>query len=289
MKRAVFSFAAALFFTAPAFADTGYDATIKAYINVAQQRALARAALQSHGISKDTGKGPEVDLRIVFPPAQNGIENLEGAALIPVDGRTHQADGLIIRLGGTTVGVTYQPFKDVRPGETYDVVVDDAAHNKYFVGRVTITSGNPQTHVIQAPLLGSRTQAYKGPSGTTSARLEPWMVGFQGVTITPDLLKAAGYPNVNVHGVVIVQVVPGTAAQRAGLRDGDIIVGANRYRILTMQQFNMVTKSRQQGAATALIFFHNGRLYNVTVPVNGSQDWRPPSIGPGYVRPTSHP
>ncbi|HEV2261783.1 MAG TPA: S1C family serine protease, partial [Candidatus Rubrimentiphilum sp.] len=143
-----------------------------------------------------------------------------------------------------------------------------------------------------APLLGPQSQPYTGPRATGNT-LQPWMMGLVGATITPALLKTAGYPNAKVRGVVVLSVVNGTAAQRAGIQRGDIIVVVNRVAVVSMEQLLQLTTNRRSGVATALIFFRNGTPLQVLVPVNGStatpQQWRPPTIGPGYVRPTSGP
>lgn len=295
MRRLLFLFAAAAVL-APPFVRASDDAIVKAYLNVAQQRALARAALKSHGIStRSTGSGPEVDLRIVFPPGQTGLDNLETADLKPVDGGAHEAEGLVIQHGGTTVGVTFQTFKDVRPGHTYDVIVNDAAHDSYRVGRITVGSASPQAFTVRAPLLGPSTPTYNPPrsaSAQMSAQnvLQPWMMGFVGVTITPALLQQAGIPNSTLRGIVLSSIISGSAAQRAGLQAGDVLLVCNGIRVESMPQLLQLTENRRAGAATTLIFFRRGSLWHAVVPAAAAgAPWRPPSIGPGYVRPTSGP
>lgn len=294
MRRLLFIFAA-LALPAPLFANTSDDAIVKAYLNVAQQRALARAALKSHGISPRSGSGPEVDLRIVFPAGQTGLENLETADLKPIDGGAHDAEGLVIQRGGTTVGVTFQTFKDVRPGHTYDVIVNDAAHDSYRVGRITVGAANPQAFTLKAPLLGPSTPTYK-PSHSANAQtpagnvLQPWMMGFVGVTITPALLQRAGVPNSKLRGVVLSSIVSGSAAQRAGLRAGDVLLVCNGTRVDSMPQLLRLTANRRTGAPTTLVFLRDGSLWHAVVPAAASgTPWRPPSIGPGFIRPTSGP
>ena len=293
MQRAFFAFVAAAM-VAPLFARANDDAIVKSYLNAAQQSALARAALKSHGIVPRSAAGPEVDLRIVFPAGQTGLDNLETADLIPVSGGAHQAEGLVIQRGGSTVGVTFQSFKDVRAGATYDVVVNDAAHDSYRVGRITIGSANPQAFTIRAPLLGPNSPTYRKPAAgsarTAGNVFQPWMMGFVGVTITPALLRAAGVPDSNLRGVVLSSIVSGSPAQRTGLRTGDVILVCNGTRVVSMPQLLTLTASRQTGVPTTLIFYRNGSLWHAVVPVtSGNGSWRAPAIGPGYVRPTSGP
>lgn len=304
MRRAFFIFVAAAL-VAPLFARANDDAIVKSYLNAAQQSALARAALKSHGIVPRSAAGPEVDLQIVFPPGQTGLDNLETADLIPLTAGAHQAEGLVIQRGGTAVGVSFQTFKDVRRGATYDVVVNDAAHDSYRVGRVTIGNASPQTFTIHAPLLGPNSPTYRKPAATTATAqsagntLQPWMMGFVGVTITPELLRAAGASDSNLRGVVLSSVISGGAAQRTGLRAGDVILMCNGTRVISMQQLLQLTANRQTGTPTTLVFFRGGSLWHAVVPVvSGTGSWRapaigpgykPPAVGPGYVRPTSGP
>lgn len=301
MSRVFFAFVAAAL-VAPLFARANDDAIVKSYLNAAQQSALARAALKSHGIIPQSANGPEVDLRIVFPAAQTGLDNLETADLIPVSGGAHQAEGLVIQHGGTTVGVSFQSFKDVRPGATYDVVVNDAAHDSYRVGRITVGTANPQTFTIHAPMLGPNSAPYRKPAAaaqTAGNVLQPWMMGLVGVTITPALLRAAGVADSNLRGVVLSSIVSGGAAQRTGLRAGDVILICNGTRVVSMPQLLDLTANRRSGTPTTLVFFRNGSLWHAVVPViSGGGSWRapaigpgyvPPAVGPGYVRPTSGP
>lgn len=293
MNRVFFAFAAAVL-VAPIFARANDDAIVKSYLNAAQQSALARAALKSHGIAPRSAAGPEVDLRIVFPVGQTGLDNLETADLIPVSGGAHQAEGLVIQHGSSTVGVTFQTFKDVRPGATYDVVVNDAAHDSYRVGRITVGSANPQTFTIHAPLLGPSSPTYRKPvasaAQTAGNVLQPWMMGFVGITITPALLRAAGVPDSDLRGVVLSSIVSGSAAQRTGLRAGDVILVCNGTRVVSMPQLLGLTENRRSGTPTTLLFFRGGSLWHAVVPVaSGSESWRAPAIGPGYVRPAVGP
>jgi S1-C subfamily serine protease len=60
-----------------------------------------------------------------------------------------------------------------------------------------------------------------------------------GVTIEPVAVPASGR---NILGLLVAEVVPGSAAQRAGLRRGDVLVSSGRR--FFEQPFDLLTAIR---------------------------------------------
>ena len=108
----------------------------------------------------------------------------------------------------------------MRPGDAYDVVVSDSMGDKFFVGRIFVSTRSPQTYDIHAPLLTPGSPHYTGPNSDPQLAL-----GIYGQAITPALLRKARISNSRFRGVLVVFVFPNSPAQRAGLKPGDIIVG----------------------------------------------------------------
>ncbi|MBI5125570.1 MAG: PDZ domain-containing protein, partial [Planctomycetes bacterium] len=57
-------------------------------------------------------------------------------------------------------------------------------------------------------------------------------------TLTPELAKRFGYDG--EMGVVVVDVEPGSPAERAGIQPGDLIKEVNRERVHNLQEFQAI-------------------------------------------------
>jgi serine protease Do len=67
-----------------------------------------------------------------------------------------------------------------------------------------------------------------------------------GITIEPldqSTRSRFGLPSEIEHGVVITQLVPGSRAAKAGLRQGDVILEVNRQRVLDLASFERLWKA----------------------------------------------
>ncbi|MDE2571938.1 MAG: PDZ domain-containing protein [bacterium] len=233
-----------------------------------ERRALSQDALQSHR-SGATGSGPEVDLRIVFPSEQTGLDNITMAMLEPRETGAHKCEAIAVKNGANVLSVSFVPKKDVRPGHTYDVVVSDSMGDLFAVGRIRVGSGSPQSYTIDAPLLTPNSPRYTAPSITTSdlapappAQTDRWaplaraiqaqaiqapVLGLRGTTVTPQLLALAG-AKTPFKGVIVADVEHGGLAERYGIHAGDVIVKAGGHLCGSIQQFTAVIQD-QRGPA----------------------------------------
>jgi serine protease Do len=86
----------------------------------------------------------------------------------------------------------------------------------------------------------------EAPEGQTSRKL-----GLSLQTLTPDIAQQLGY--VNDRGVVVAGVVPGSAADDAGLQTGDLIKEVNRVPVRTVQEFEKAIHNLKKGNSVALL------------------------------------
>lgn len=249
-----------------------YGSDINDDLTAAARQALSQSASQSHHAGAP-GQGPEVDLRIVFPSEQTGLDNIEMTMLEPRDAGAHQCESIAVKSGGNVISASFIPKKDARPGHVYDVVVSDSMGDLYAVGRIRVGTASQQSYTIQAPLLMPNSPRYTPPSvlppnpapapPARTSSLAPFaqaiqsqavrapMLGLRGTTVTPQLLALAGAKTRSFRGVIVAGVDHGSLAERAGLRGGDVIFAVDGRPCASIQQLVAITQDRQ-GPAKAI-------------------------------------
>ena len=97
--------------------------------------------------------------------------------------------------------------------------------------------------------------------------------GKLGITIqnlTPDVRQQYNIPD-NVHGAAIVNVVPGSPADNAGLAPGDVILEVNRHTVTDAQAFATQVENAPSGKDILLLVWSNGGAsYRVVHPASSS-------------------
>jgi serine protease Do len=90
--------------------------------------------------------------------------------------------------------------------------------------------------------------------------------GYMGVMLqpmTPAVAKAFGLNE--TKGGLVAQVTPGSPAERAGLKNGDIILQVNDTPIADTNQLRLLVASLPPGSSTRLKLFRNGGTVDTTV------------------------
>jgi serine protease Do len=87
-------------------------------------------------------------------------------------------------------------------------------------------------------------------------------LGVQVVDLTPDIAQELGYQK--SQGVVVARVMPGGAADEAGLQAGDLIVSINSKPIANTDQFSQAMKS-SMGAGKVLMLIKRGEVSQFVV------------------------
>jgi serine protease Do len=96
-----------------------------------------------------------------------------------------------------------------------------------------------------------------------------WGVGL--VDLTPDIRQQIEAP-ASVHGAVIQNVRPGSAADNAGLQRGDIIVSVNRKPVASASDVAQQLSSVPAGQdALVLVWSNGGTTFRVLHPSQGSE------------------
>ncbi len=167
----------AMALSAGALAQSGSNGVYGGYVGSSRQfqmemesarnRAAVQHALeQRNGGDQGAGSGAQVDVHVSFPAEQRGIANITTVSLQPKDEGAHSALTLAVFDRQTNaINATFIPKKDVKPGHSYGVVLQDARGGKYPIGEIRVDKSG-QKFELASPLLGqssSTTQAKAAP------------------------------------------------------------------------------------------------------------------------------
>lgn len=95
-----------------------------------------------------------------------------------------------------------------------------------------------------------------------------WGVGLS--DLTPDMRDQLQVPH-DVHGAVIDRVQPGSAADNAGLQQGDIILEVNRHNVQTAAEAQQALSNVPKGQdALLLVWSNGGNTFRVLHSTEGS-------------------
>lgn len=90
-------------------------------------------------------------------------------------------------------------------------------------------------------------------------------IGFRVKTLTPEITEELNIDS-KEKGVVVTAVEPGSAAQRAGLRRGDVIVSMNRKRITNSAGFSKLAKKLKGKKLLLRIVRSTGKVFIIIKP-----------------------
>ena len=87
--------------------------------------------------------------------------------------------------------------------------------------------------------------------------------GLKVLPLTPDVAKQLGLPK--AEGVVIEGVEPGSAAQQAGLRKGDVILEVNRQKIQDEKDYRNAMEKTRPDQSVLLLVNRGGSVFFMTL------------------------
>jgi len=73
-------------------------------------------------------------------------------------------------------------------------------------------------------------------------------------------------------GVRLGYIVPGSAAERAGLRDGDVLVRVGEQPVNTFEELHTVIGARQPGDVVRLVYLRDGRDHVTSATLERSHE-----------------
>jgi Trypsin-like serine proteases, typically periplasmic, contain C-terminal PDZ domain len=94
--------------------------------------------------------------------------------------------------------------------------------------------------------------------------VRPWL----GVQLHPLNRELAAYLGLkSTEGALVVGVVPGSPAERAGLEQGDVIVQWNGKKVATVDDLLEQIRQTRIGQKVTAVLYRAGKLHSVSIVV----------------------
>lgn len=254
-------------------------------------------------IAKVIGTDPKTDIAVVKIDA----DKLPVATLADSDklrvGDVVFAIGNPLRVGQTvTMGIVSAKGRSVGilgdVGGYEDFIQTDAAINMGNSGGALIDARGRLIGINSAILSPSRGNIGIGFSipinlaaSIMNSLVESGTVsrGYLGVStsnLTPDFAEQLGLPK-ETRGVVIADIIPGSAADKAGLKLSDVILGVGEHAVSTLDELRLLIAQTPPGSVAKMKIVRDGKQRVVDVTLDKFAD-KPNELFSGVnVRPLS--
>ncbi len=141
--------------------------------------------------------------------------------------------------------------------------VSDAGELQVVIGQkqpgmkinlTVLRDGKTMTVPVTLEELGSRKGEGNSSSSEGTGKMR-WGLGLG--NLTPEVREQIQSPS-DVHGALIEQVQPGSAADNAGLQQGDIILEVNRHKVQSASDVQQALSSVPKGQDALVLVWSNG-------------------------------
>ena len=125
-----------------------------------------------------------------------------------------------------------------------------------------IRDGDPLTLTVTLGLRPSEEEllTYQGQASESGSE------SFRGITVGEITAIVAQYLGLNsTDGVVIMDVEPGSKAEKAGLTEGDAVLEIDHTAILSMEEWNSAVSELDENDTLTLTVYRNGKLRFIIV------------------------
>jgi serine protease Do len=128
-----------------------------------------------------------------------------------------------------------------------------------------LRNGKPQTLTLVLGTLKGTETAKAGPSSSGPEHVKQPIDGFGVEPLSPELRQRLDLPNRVTQGIVVTRVIPGSKAEQAGLRAGDVITEVNRQPAANLDTFTRLYKQDPKKSVLLLVYSGRGSRY-IVVP-----------------------
>ena len=185
------------------------------------------------------------------------------AGVVSALGRTVQEPGDTLGAGGPFLYDLIQTDASINPGNSGGPLVN---LNGEVVGVNTLVAGIAEPG-IQAQGIGFAISANGArpiaEQLVSTGRVAHPFLGIRYTAVTPAVASQLGVQD--GHGIVVMQVLPGSPAEQAGLRQSDVIVGIDNQKIEHESTLGRVLSTHKPGDAVTLEIRRDGVVQQVEV------------------------
>jgi serine protease Do len=193
-------------------------------------------------------------------------------------------------LGGTvTVGVLSARARDIQAGSYDDFLQTDASINQGNSGGPLFNAAGEVIGVntaIFSPVGVNVGIGFAVPSRTAQAvadqlirtgKVERGYVGVRLQEVTTGIAQALGHPD--TKGALVASVEPGSPAEDAGIKTGDVITSIENRNIEGPRDLSRAVGGMKPGTRTALTVIRNGKSQEIPIAIGQRQQDRPTRTG----------
>jgi S1-C subfamily serine protease len=201
---------------------------------------------------------PEIGSTAVAVGSPFGLDATVTAGVISATDRELQG-------GGESLGGLIQTDAAINPGNSGGALADD--HGRVIGINTAILSGSGTSSGVGFAVPSASVTAVADQLIETG-EVRPGFLGINGQDVSPEAADAFSVP----EGAVIVEVVPGSAADDAGLQAEDVIVALDGEPIDSMLGLSSRVLVRQPGDEVTIRFVRDGQEREVTVTLGERTD-----------------
>lgn len=230
------------------------------------------------------GRDPGTDIAVLkVDPRPNMATAAWGDSDAVKPGAWTIAIGSPFGLGGSvTVGVLSARSRDIQAGPYDDFLQTDASINKGNSGGPLFNARGEVIGVntaIVSPSGGSIGIGFAVPSRTaqsvvdqliSAGHIERGFIGVHLQEVTPSLAEALGITG--TRGALVASVEPGSPADKAGVRPGDVITRFNGKDVQSVHDLTLAVANQKPGSNATLTTTQQGRENELNLTVGKRKD-----------------
>lgn len=208
------------------------------------------------------------------PAAKAGLQ-AKDVILSFADERVRSTEQLRRLVRETPAGRTV-PVQVSRDGQTRSLQVTLAAHQTQVAlpGMHVMRPAMPAPPAPPQPPVYVETPDFNIQVFTTGPQL-----GISGDELTPQLAEYFGVKA--GKGVLVREVLTGTAAEKAGLKAGDVIIQVDNEAVATLGELRRALRKKREGKQLSLTIVRNRAEQNVSVELDPPQSRGPQRVTEG--------
>ncbi len=232
------------------------------------------------------GSDPRTDIALLKVTTPGSYPFVKLATASPRVGEWVMAVGNPFGLGGTvTAGIVSARGRDIGAGPYDDFLQIDAPVNRGNSGGPTFNLAGEVVGVntaIASPTGGSVGIAFAVPAATVqtvaaslkqSGEVSRGYLGVQVQPVTADIAETLGLRE--PKGALVAEVTKGSAAEKAGLKSGDVVTAFDGTEIKTARDLTRLVGSAKPGAEAKLTFMRQGKTETADVVLSKLPEMKP--------------
>jgi Do/DeqQ family serine protease len=236
--------------------------------------------------AKLIGTDPQTDLAVLQIKA-------DGLSALPLgDSDALQVGDFVVAIG-SPFNLKQTVTSGIVSGLSRNAGGEDGSYQDFIQTDASINPGNSGGALVNlhGQLVGVNSQILSGSGGSigigfaipvnlaksvmgqliATGKVDRGRIGIVGQDLTPELAKALGLKD-NTHGALVAKVGPGTPAEKAGLKDGDVVTEANSRPIKDMPELRNLIGLLKVGDKVDLTVLRDGSSRRVTVVIGKSPE-----------------